>query len=515
MARLPPLRGEFEHLSAALAAAAEQFGEQDAYVDPDTRLTFTAWDRAADTLAGELDRRGYGQGDVVAVGLPSSAAFAIAYVAVLRIGAIVTGVNTRLGPREVRGILRTSNARLIIGDLETDAAVPVITLADLVRLISGPAPHARARHPEIHRHDAAAIIWTSGTTGAPKGAWYDHVGLEAASRSSGIMSAPFDRRLVATPFAHAGYMAKVWDQIAWGIAFIVPQLPWSAPSTAALLRRERVTVASLVPTQWAKMLEQEVDDRPFPDLRLGTAATAPAPPPLVEAVKRRFGVPLVVRYAMTESPSITGTGTDEPAYIQFRTVGRPQAGMELRIVDGHGAEVPTGEVGDVEARGACVMRGYWGDDEATSQAFSEDGWLRTGDLGYLSPRGHLILTGRRGDMYIRGGYNVYPLEVEKNLAAHPLVDQVAVIGAPAAVIGEIGVAFVVPASGRAPTLEELRSHVRAELADYKAPDQLIVLDSLPLTPMLKVDRSALGRMVQSLTRASEGRPSRAGAPRNS
>lgn len=121
---------------------------------------------------------------------------------------------------------------------------------------------------------------------------------------------------------------------------------------------------------------------------------------------------------------------------------------------------------------------------AASHAFSEDAWLRTGDLGYLSPHGHLILTGRRGDMYIRGGYNVYPLEVEKLLVGHPLVAQVAVVGAPALVIGEIGVAFVVPVDGRLPTLEELRDHVRAELADYKAPDRLMVLDELPLTTMV-------------------------------
>lgn len=508
-----PLRGEFAHLGAALAAAAEQFGEQDAYVDTETRLTFAAWDRAADAVASELSRRGCEPGDVVAIGLPSSAAFAIAYVAVLRIGAIVTAVNTRLGPLEVRGILRASGARLLIGDLETHATIPILSASDLARLISEP-PSGVDVHPQIDRDDAAVIIWTSGTTGTPKGAWFRHAELAAASRASGVMSEPFDRRLVATPFAHAGYMAKVWDQIAWGIAFIVPPIPWSAPTTAALLRAERVTVASLVPTQWSKMLEHEGGERPFTELRLGTAATAPAPPSLVEEVKRRFRVPLVVRYAMTESPSITGTDPDESASIQSRTVGRAQPGMEVRVVDGHGAELPSGEVGDIEARGACIMRGYWGDEEATSRALSEDGWLRTGDVGRLSPHGHLSLTGRRGDMYIRGGYNVYPLEVERVLTAHPLVDQVAVVGTPAPVIGEVGVAFVVPTADRVPTLEELRDHVRSELADYKAPDRLVVLEALPLTPMMKIDRIALRRLERSVTQPRPSAPSRASAPRN-
>lgn len=493
----PTLQGRFDHLGAALSAAAEQFGDRDAYVDGPTRLSFAEWDRASLVFAAELHRRGVGRGDVVAIGLPSSAAFAISYVAAVRIGAIATGINTRLGRREIAGILRQSGARLLIGDVVTETAIATIRQHELDELLGAQvaldarAPAERGQEPGIGRDDPAVIIWTSGTTGAPKGAWYDHAGLEAAVHSSGVMSAPFDRRLVATPFAHAGYMAKVWDQIAWAIAFIIPPQPWSAASTARCLSEERVTVASLVPTQWTKLLEYETGHRPFPDLRLGTSATAPAPPDLIEQVKQRFEVPLVVRYAMTESPSITGTEVDEPSYVQFRTVGRPQAGMEIRVVDDLGAEVPIGEVGNVEVHGACLMRGYWHDDAAALKSLTDDGWLRTGDLGYRSPTGHLLLTGRRGEMYIRGGYNVYPLEVERILATHPLVSEAAVIGTPAPVIGEIGVAFVVASGDRAPTLEELREHVRSELADYKAPDRLVLLEALPRTAMMKVDRSRL------------------------
>lgn len=497
MSNSPTLQGRFDDLGTALSAAAEQFGDRDAYVDGGTRLSFAEWDRASISLAAELRRRGVGRGDVVAIGLPSSAAFAICYVAAVRIGAIATGINTRLGRREIAGILRQSAARLLIGDVTTDTAIETIKQHELGELLGARSvldattQAEWGKEPGIGRHDPAVIIWTSGTTGAPKGAWYDHAGLEAAVHSSGVMSAPFDRRLVATPFAHAGYMAKVWDQIAWAIAFIVPPQPWSAASTALFLREEQVTVASLVPTQWAKMLEHEGGHRPFPHLRLGTSATAPASPDLIEQVKKQFEVPLVVRYAMTESPSITGTEINEPPHIQFRTVGRPQAGMDIRLVDDLGAAVPVGEVGNVEVHGACLMRGYWHDEETTRKALTDDGWLRTGDLGYRSPRGHLLLTGRRGEMYIRGGYNVYPLEVERVLSTHPLVGESAVIGIPAPVIGEIGVAFVVPSGDPAPTLDDLRDHVRSELADYKAPDRLVLLEALPRTAMMKVDRSRL------------------------
>jgi acyl-CoA synthetase (AMP-forming)/AMP-acid ligase II len=190
---------------------------------------------------------------------------------------------------------------------------------------------------------------------------------------------------------------------------------------------------------------------------------------------------------MTESPSITGTEPDDPPEVQFRTVGRPQAGMQIEIADGHEAEV-----GRVRVRGACVMRGYWGDPELTAATVDADGWLTSTDLGVLRPDGNLVLVGRTSDMYIRGGYNVYPLEVENVLAEHPAVDRAAVIGLPAPVIGEIGVAFITVAPGaEPPALAELRAWVAERLADYKAPDRLELVDALPLTAMMKVDKVAL------------------------
>jgi len=220
-------------------------------------------------------------------------------------------------------------------------------------------------------------------------------------------------------------------------------------------------------------------------LRIGVVATAPAPPELVRQVAERIGVPLVVRYAMTECPTISGTAAEDPPEVQFRTVGRPAPGMDVRI----------GADGVVEVSGPCVMRGYWRNPELTAEAL-RDGWLRTGDIGVLGDDGNVTLLGRSGDMYIRGGYNVHPGEVERTLADHPAVKQAAVIGRSAPVIGEIGIAFVVPHDpGTPPTLAELRAHVAAELADYKAPDELLVVEELPLTAMLKPDRTALRELV--------------------
>lgn len=492
-----PLPGDHATLGEALAAAAERFGDREAYVDGPRRMTFAEWDRRASALARRLAERGVRHGDVVALMLPSGIDYAVCYAAVLRAGAVVTGLNTRLGPREVTAILARCAPALVIRDEaaglpQVPGGIPVLSRRDLAGMWREPAPPGEDQ--PVAPEDPAVIIWSSGTTGEPKGAWFDHGGLAAAVRSGGVMSGPFDRRLVATPFAHAGYMAKVWEQIAWGMTFVISPVPWSAEQMAALLRDERITVAGGVPTQWSKLLDVPGVAGAFPDLRVGVAATAPAAPDLVERVAELLGVPLIVRYAMTECPSISGTRPEDPPEIQFRTVGRPQEGVEVRVTDEDGRWLGPGEVGEIRVRGACLMRGYWGDPERTRAAFDDEGWLRTGDLGSITPDGHIVLSGRRGDMYIRGGYNIHPLEVEHVLSAHPRVKQVAVVGAPAPVIGEIGVAFVVPEDpARPPELAALRSWVKDRLADYKAPDELVLVDELPLTSMSKVDRERLRR----------------------
>jgi acyl-CoA synthetase (AMP-forming)/AMP-acid ligase II len=415
---------------------------------------------------------------------------------VARLGAVASGLNTRLGPREVSAIFnRATPALVVIDDGVTlpsgSPRMSVVGRGELARACGGPP--LGARRPKGRREDPVVIIWTSGTTGTPKGAWFDHDNLRAAVTSAGVMTAPFDRRLSATPFAHAGYMAKLWEQLAWGITLVLTPTPWTATDTVRLLVDERISTAGAVPTQWAKIVDEPgLEGADLSHLRLCVSATAPASPELVERVAARLGCPVVVRYAMTECPSITGTEPDDPPITQYRTVGRPQAGVAVALRDETGAAVPDGAVGRVLVRSTCVMRGYWGDPELTSAAFSADGWLRSGDLARWDAAGNLVLCGRADDMYIRGGYNVYPLEVEHVLAEHPGVDDVGVIGVTAPVIGEIGVAFVVPATGApAPSIEELRSWCHERLADYKAPDEVVVVDELPRTAMMKVDKAAL------------------------
>jgi acyl-CoA synthetase (AMP-forming)/AMP-acid ligase II len=481
-----PLSSDVADTRSMLESAAAHHGDVEAYVEPEARITFAEWIGRARGVAGLFVELGVGKGDVIALWLPSGIDYATCYAAAAMIGAITTGLNPRLGRRELESMLQQADPTLIVaaerlGPLP-DTGHRVIGRACLSDHFSGSAPPP----VEINRRDPVALVFTSGTTGAPKGAVFDADRLAAGAAAAGVMSAPYDRRLTSTPFAHAGYMFKLWDQLVWGSTLVVPPTPWSAQAMFDVLRAERITVAGAVPTQWAKLLEVDgVTPSALPHLRIGIAATAPAPPELVRRVADRVGVPLVVRYAMTECPTICGTVPGDPPGVQFRTVGRPAAGMDVRIAPD----------GVVEVNGPCVMRGYWRNPELTAEVL-RDGWLRTGDVGVLGDDGNLTLVGRRGDMYIRGGYNIHPGEVERTLAGHPGVKQAAVVGRSAPVIGELGVACVVPSDGTAPpTLAKLRAYVTSELADYKAPDELLIVDELPLTAMLKPDRLALRELI--------------------
>jgi acyl-CoA synthetase (AMP-forming)/AMP-acid ligase II len=494
-----PLVGDFESFGEAFVAAAAMFFDVEAYVQGERRMTYRDWFAAADALAANLVNLGVKPGDVVLIALESSIDFAVCYAAVLLAGGITSGVNVRLGPREMDAIVERSQARLII--LEDSASLPanppaVVRRSRLAGLCQGEG--LGERRPSRESSDPAVIIWTSGTTGSPKGAWFDHAGIRAAVSLSGEMSAPFERKFMPTPFAHAGFMAKMWEQIAFAITIVIPPAPWTALEMLRLMVRERINVAAGVPTQWDKLMAlPAVDVGDFSSIRVCVTATAPVPPDLTRAVTTRIGRPLIVRYATTESPSITGTRAGDPPDILYHTVGRPQRGVEVQIVDESGVPCAQGEVGRIRLRSPGMMRGYWRDPERTAEAFGEGGWLNTGDLGRVDERGNISLAGRIGEMYIRGGYNVYPIEVERRLREHEDIDDAAVVGCAAPVIGEIGVAFIVLKAG-APglSLETVRLWVRKALADYKAPDQLYVLDALPRTVMMKVDKPALGRLVK-------------------
>ena len=506
---------QHETVVSVLREAARVNGDVEAYVEPlgeggRRSLTFAEWDRAADGVAGHLVDLGVTKGDVVCLLMPSSIEYAVLYAGLLRVGAIASGINPRLGAAEVASILERAVPALLVVDPAVgpppdagDAAV--VSRAEARTWWEGTAPRA---WPELTSSDPVAVVWTSGTTGRPKGALFDHANLAAVARGTDVLSQPGDRRLSPLPFAHVAYMTRAWDEIANAVTTVITPTPWRADDAIRIMEAERVTVGQGVPTQWALMLDSAA--LPRADLRalrvVGTGA-ARMTASMVADVRRRFGAPVVVRYTSTETSLGTGTTPSSSDEEVATTVGRPVPGVELAIVDDEGRPVAAGSVGRVLLRSAAAMRGYWGrgpgrgrrveelvDAEATSAVLDPDGWLTTGDFGRLTPEGNLQLSGRAHERYIRGGYNVYPAEVEEALSSHPDVVRAAVVGVPDDVLGEVGVAVVVARPGTRPDLARLRSHCARQLSDYKAPDALVVVDELPLTPMMKVDAVRLAEL---------------------
>jgi acyl-CoA synthetase (AMP-forming)/AMP-acid ligase II len=483
--------------------AARRFGDATAYVtEPGRPISYADVDRVSDEIATGLDRRGVRAGDVVALVLPPGPEYLLAYLGAAKIGAITTGVNDRLSPPERDQVLERADPRLVVAapGLEparggADVVTAASTGADaavtdiLTELRAGGAPPDLDEDPDR----PVAIVFTSGTTGTPKGALYTNRQLTFIARTDvGDTWGGGTRSFTGTSFAHLGFMTKLAGNLRrGGTSFIMAR--WRAEAALQLLERERMATVAGVPTQLALMLAHpRFDEFDLASVRFIVAGGGPVTPGLAEEARRRFGAALATRYSCTEAGIGLGTAFDDPDEDAIVSVGRPHAAVDLAVLDEADVAVPAGEVGRVCLRSHAVMREYWRDPEATRAAFTADGFVRTGDLGWVDDRGRLRLVGRSKEMYVRGGYNVYPVEVEGVLSAHPDVAAVAIVPRPDRVMGEIGLAAVVPRdAARPPTLDELRAFARDELAGYKLPEAIAIVDVLPLTAGEKVDRAAL------------------------
>jgi acyl-CoA synthetase (AMP-forming)/AMP-acid ligase II len=471
--------------------------ELPALVQDGQTTSFGQWWADSSAIASGLAEAGVGRRDVVVLMLPSGQDFASCYLAALRLGAIVSAINPRLGSSEAEHIIAKSQPAVIITD--TPARIPGLAACPVLRpaaargrpgavaSVTGWAPTSPA--------EAAVVAWTTGSTGLPKGAWFGHETMAFIAANMGPLSARYDRKLMPVPFAHTAYMTRIYDQIVHRAALILTPPVWTADSMLDVLTAEAVTLGQGVPTQWEKLIALDrLDSADLSHLRLVSTGASRVPAELVRALRTRLGCPVVVRYASTEVPLAFGTRIGDPIETVTSTVGQPLGGAEVEIRAGDGAPLPPGETGRVFLRTRARMGGYWRAPEQTAATIAPDGWLATSDLGRLDDDGNLAIVGRADDAYIRGGYNIYPSEVEAALAAHPRVARVAVVGTPAPVIGEIGVAFVVPDAAGPVTAAELKRWCLTRIADYKVPDTVILVDDLPVNATFKVDTGQLKKM---------------------
>jgi len=492
-----------------LREAARRFGDSVAYVTPrGWPITYAELDRTSDEAAVGLRGRGVGAGDVVCLALPPGIEYLVSYLAVAKLGAITAGINDKLAAPEQARILDVAGPALVlaapgVADVLRTAgtSVPIEEhgAADSIgHLLSGLRVPGEA--PPVIPDDpdrAVAIVFTSGTTGSPKGALYGSRQLRFITDTDvGDAWGTGGRSYNGTSNATLGFMSKLPGNLRrGGTAFMMAR--WSPRATLELVARERMTSVGGVPTQLALMLrDPDFDAFDLSSVRSIIVGGAPITPGLAEEARARFGAPLASRYSCTEAGIGLGTALDDPAEDAVVSVGRPLPGVELALLDDDDRPVPAGEVGAVCLRSPATMTGYWRDPEGTRAAFTADGHVRTGDLGWVDDRGRLHLVGRHKEMYVRGGYNVYPVEVEAVLSTAPDVAAVAVATRADELMGEVGVACVVPRDpAHPPTLDDLRAFAGDRLAKYKLPEALVVVDALPLTAAEKVDRRALGRLV--------------------
>lgn len=469
-------------LAATVREAARRFGPRTAFVDPDgSRLSYAELDHRSDEVAAGLLASGVEPGATVVLRLRSDSAYVVAYAAAAKAGAVTAGVNPRLAAPEQDAVARLAGGVLT---LSSGDDVDALRREGLV-----PALPDDPDRP-------VALVFTSGTTGQPKGALFTEREL-AAITTIDVADAWGDAELRPTPmlaatqFAHVGFTTKLpWYLRLGTTTHILGR--WRAADALACIVEQRISSIGGVAPQIALLLREDLEAHDLSCVQTLIVGGAASPPAMVREARTRFGAAYSIRYSSTESGGCgTGTAFDADDEEALHTVGRPRGGIEVSIRDDGGARVPDGSVGQVWVRTPSRMSCYWGPPEETRAVFA-GGWLRTGDLGLLDERGLLRLAGRGSDMFIRGGYNVYPAEVEGLLADHPLVAEVAVVPRPDDVMGEIGVAVVVPRhADRPPALAELRSFLEPLLARYKQPEAVRIVDALPLTPMQKVDRRAL------------------------
>ena len=512
------------NLATIFDARAAEHPQRTLLVAGGRSLTYGQMDSRASALAAALSELGIGTGDRIAIDMPNWPEWVISLLAAAKLGATIVPLNPRLNYHELKYQLRHAEVSAVfaaeryggvdylkmfediiaelpdlqylvtVGDEELWYDDRIFQFEDLASSGEGreyAAPPAGTDASDL------AILYTSGTMGKPKGVRLSHRNVvETGVRTGEALEVqPSDRVLVAVPlFTIFGFSVLV-GTIAAG-ATVVLQEQFSAPQAIDLLEQERVTVLHGVPTMYQMLMRDPAfDPTRLQHLRTGVIAGSPVGDDLIRRVRRWCNVQ--VAYGLTETgPTVTITRFSDGEEKRLTTVGRPLPGVEVKAVDFvtgalHGPEA----VGEIAVRGPNVMLGYARMPSETARSFSPEGFFLTGDLGIIDEEGYVRIVGRSKETIVRGGYQIYPREVEDQLRAHPAVDDVCVIGVPHDILGELVCACIVPVEGAVVTGEEVKTFARDTMADYKIPDLVRFFDTFPMTGSGKVKRRELERVV--------------------
>jgi long-chain acyl-CoA synthetase len=485
------------NLAENLVRTAQEHGDRPALKQGDTVLTYAQLDDATARVAGLLKAEGLEPGGRVGIMLPNILYVPIVYYGVLRAGGVVVPMNPLLKGREVAFYLEDPGAEIMFawrdmadaartGAEEAGAECIVIEPGEFEQRMGEAEPMTEVVGRDDE--DTAVILYTSGTTGKPKGAELTHANMgHNAQASLDLFGYGPDAVLLgALPLFHSfGQTCCMNASVLGGSCMVL--IPRFTPSEALrLIQDEQVTVFAGVPTMYTAMLHApDRDEFDTSGLEVCASGGAAMPGEVLRGFEEAFGCHVLEGYGLSEtSPVASFNHPDRERKIG--SIGTPIAGVELKLVDDDGNEVGEGEVGEIAIRGHNVMKGYWKNPDATREAIDEEGWFKTGDMAKRDDDGYYFIVDRKKELIIRGGYNVYPREIEEVLYEHPAVREVAVVGIPDDKMGEEVGAAVALKDGEEATPDELRAYVKEQVAAYKYPRQIWIVDELPKGPTGKI-----------------------------
>jgi long-chain acyl-CoA synthetase len=485
-----------ENLARILTETAASKGDAIAVKLDDAEFTYSQIDEAAKRIAGLLRERGIEAGDRVGIMLPNVPYFPAVYYGVLRAGAVVVPMNVLLKGREVKFYLEDSGAKAVFawhdfadaaeqGASDAGSECVLVKPGEFEQLVGGAEPVEQVADRD--GGDTAVILYTSGTTGTPKGAELTH---ENLFRNCTIASSLFqltddDVTLGALPLFHSfGQSCTMNAGAANGV--MLTMLPRFDPDKALeIVERDKVTVFMGVPTMYNAMLHSDSrGDRDTSSLRVCVSGGSAMPEELMRKFEEEFGCIILEGYGLSETSPVASFNHPDKER-KAGSIGTPIEGVEMKVVDDDGNEVEQGEIGEIVIKGHNVMKGYWQREDATAESI-KDGWFHTGDMAKVDEDGYFFIVDRKKELIIRGGYNVYPREIEEVLYEHPAVQEAAVVGVEDESLGEEVGAAVVLKQGEDVSADDLKQFVKGEVAGYKYPRRIWFVDELPKGPTGKI-----------------------------
>lgn len=471
------------------------------------RFTYRALNARAEALGGWLrDVAGVKRGDRVGLVAHNGVEYLDVLFACGKIGAIFVPYNWRLHANELTDLVRDTTPRVLLfgDDFRDNVAQVKERIGDSLRLVHlessslpGSMPYAETllhrpatpvKNDAVDAEEILCLLFTGGTTGRSKGAKVSYRMVAWNTLNTLVHEVrPGDVTITHTPMFHTGGLLVYSVPLLTVGGTVVIMRRWDPEELLSLVQREKVTLFFAVPTQYQQLMDSpSFRSTSFSSVRFMTSGGAPLPVPLIQAWQAVHSVPFKQGFGMTEfGPGIFSMGP-EFAISKAGSIGRPNYFIDARLVDDDGREVPVGEVGELVLKGPSMCSGYFNDEAATKEAIDAQGWFHTGDLARRDADGFFTISGRKKDMFISGGENVYPLELETALYEHPAVQQCSVVGVPDAKWGEVGRAFVVLKPGTAAMPEELLAHLRERVARFKVPKKVELLERLPVSAAGKI-----------------------------